>query len=116
MLKLKQLQKYNKFRLKLKNQTQAKQFFMDTKDKAKGEEDTRKNKVRITLTCKNVKNVERGYSIIFLYCFIVCSELINRAKSKQDVKVTGPVRMPTKTLVITTRKSPCGEGNFCFCS
>jgi len=33
---------------------------MDTKDKAKGEEDTRKNKVRITLTCKNVKNVERG--------------------------------------------------------
>ena len=33
---------------------------MDTKEKAKGEEDTRKNKVRITLTCKNVKNVERG--------------------------------------------------------
>eukprot|EP00828_Plagiopyla_frontata_P034005 TRINITY_DN441_c0_g1_i7.p1 TRINITY_DN441_c0_g1~~TRINITY_DN441_c0_g1_i7.p1 ORF type:complete len:117 (+),score=18.79 TRINITY_DN441_c0_g1_i7:175-525(+) len=53
----------------------------------------------ITLTCKNVKNVER-----------VCYELINRAKGKGDVKVTGPIRMPTKTLRITTRKSPCGEG------
>ena len=32
---------------------------MDAKEKTKGEEDTKKNKVRITLTCKN-KNVERG--------------------------------------------------------
>ena len=28
---------------------------MDAKEKTKGEEDTKKNKVRITLTCKNVK-------------------------------------------------------------
>jgi len=41
----------------------------------------------------------------------VCSELITRAKGKLEVKVTGPIRMPTKTLHITTRKSPCGEGN-----
>lgn len=27
------------------------------------------------------------------------------------VKVNGPVRMPTKTLRITTRKTPCGEGS-----
>jgi len=40
----------------------------------------------------------------------VCSELITRAKGKAEVKVTGPIRMPTKTLHITTRKSPCGEG------
>merc|ERR1712150_404894 len=26
------------------------------------------------------------------------------------LKVRGPVRLPTKTLRITTRKSPCGEG------
>ena len=27
------------------------------------------------------------------------------------LKVKGPVRMPTKTLRITTRKTPCGEGS-----
>ena len=27
------------------------------------------------------------------------------------LKVKGPVRMPTKVLHITTRKSPCGEGD-----
>jgi len=26
------------------------------------------------------------------------------------LKVKGPVRMPTKILHVTTRKSPCGEG------
>lgn len=35
--------------------------------------------------------------------------MIKGAKEK-DLKVKGPVRMPTKTLRITTRKSPCGEG------
>ena len=39
----------------------------------------------------------------------VCAELKNRAISK-DLKVCGPVRMPTKVLRLTTRKSPCGEG------
>ncbi|GFH59157.1 hypothetical protein CTEN210_15633 [Chaetoceros tenuissimus] len=28
----------------------------------------------------------------------------------RKLKVSGPVRMPTKKLRITTRKSPCGEG------
>ena len=28
----------------------------------------------------------------------------------KGLKVKGPVRMPTKVLHITTRKSPCGEG------
>jgi small subunit ribosomal protein S20e len=40
----------------------------------------------------------------------VCQELIRGAKDK-DLKVKGPVRMPTKTLRITTRKTPCGEGS-----
>jgi small subunit ribosomal protein S20e len=40
----------------------------------------------------------------------VCADLINRAKDKH-LKVKGPVRMPTKVLRITTRKTPCGEGS-----
>ncbi len=40
----------------------------------------------------------------------VCSDLINRAKDK-DLQVKGPVRLPTKILRITTRKTPCGEGS-----
>ena len=37
-------------------------------------------------------------------------ELIDRAKSK-DLRVKGPVRLPTKSLKISTRKTPCGEGS-----
>merc|ERR1712002_1352724 len=40
----------------------------------------------------------------------VCADLIKGAKDK-NLKVKGPVRMPTKTLRITTRKTPCGEGS-----
>jgi len=39
----------------------------------------------------------------------VCAELKSKAVSK-NLKVSGPVRMPTKILRITTRKTPCGEG------
>eukprot|EP00798_Chlamydomonas_sp_ICE-L_P014913 gene14913-20965_t len=62
------------------------------------EEGPQVHRIRITLTSKNVKNLEK-----------VCSDLIKGAKDKQ-LKVKGPVRMPTKILKITTRKSPCGEG------
>lgn len=34
-----------------------------------------------------------------------------RAAKENAVQVNGPVRMPTKTLRITTRKTPCGEGS-----
>ena len=71
-----------------------------TKEKTKGEEEQRKNRIRITLTCQNLKSVEK-----------VCSELIQRAKGIQEVKVTGPVRMPIKLLNLNVRKSPCGEGS-----
>merc|ERR1711936_187504 len=54
---------------------------------------------RITLTSRTVKSLEK-----------VCNDLIKGAKEK-DLKVKGPVRMPTKTLRITTRKTPCGEGS-----
>src|SRR3954452_10293599 len=42
--------------------------------------------------------------------FSVCADLIQRAKEK-NLRVKGPVRLPTKVLRITTRKSPCGEGS-----
>ena len=57
------------------------------------------HKIRITLTSRKVKSLEK-----------VCQELIDRAKSK-DLRVKGPVRLPTKSLRISTRKTPCGEGS-----
>ena len=57
------------------------------------------HRIRITLTSRNVKSLEK-----------VCSDLIRGAKDK-ELKVKGPVRMPTKVLRITTRKTPCGEGS-----
>jgi small subunit ribosomal protein S20e len=47
---------------------------------------------------------------LLLIPVLVCADLIRGAKDKQ-LKVKGPVRMPTKTLRITTRKTPCGEGS-----
>ncbi|RSH84402.1 40S ribosomal protein S20 [Apiotrichum porosum] len=57
------------------------------------------HKIRITLTSRNVKNLEK-----------FSADLINRAKDR-DLRVKGPVRLPTKFLKHTTRKSPCGEGS-----
>jgi len=57
------------------------------------------HKIRITLTCGTVKNLEK-----------FSADLINRAKDK-NLRVKGPVRLPTKVLKVTTRKSPCGEGS-----
>jgi hypothetical protein len=39
----------------------------------------------------------------------VCADLITGAKGKGLVP-KGPVRIPTKFLTITCRKTPCGEG------
>ncbi|KAK9997483.1 hypothetical protein SO802_022169 [Lithocarpus litseifolius] len=58
------------------------------------------HKIRITLTSKNVKNIEKA-----------CADLVRGAKDKM-LRVKGPVRIPTKVLHITTRKSPCGEGSY----
>lgn len=57
------------------------------------------HRIRITLTSRNVKNLEK-----------VCNDLVSRSKDKQ-LRVKGPVRLPTKILHHTTRKSPCGEGS-----
>ncbi|KAJ4461402.1 putative 40S ribosomal protein S20 [Paratrimastix pyriformis] len=63
------------------------------------------HRIRITLSGTNPRALEK-----------VSAELINRAKAKQaegksKIQVKGPVRMPTKVLRITTRKTPCGEGS-----
>ncbi len=55
-------------------------------------------RIRISLTSRFVKPLEK-----------VCSTLKNSALDK-GLTAKGPVRLPTKTLRITTRKSPCGEG------
>ncbi|KAL8693974.1 MAG: hypothetical protein Q9218_001272 [Villophora microphyllina] len=57
------------------------------------------HKIRITLTSRKVSSLEK-----------VCQELLERAKTK-DLRVKGPVRLPTKKLKISTRKTPCGEGS-----
>mmetsp|Transcript_22065 Transcript_22065/g.30652 ORF Transcript_22065/g.30652 Transcript_22065/m.30652 type:complete len:125 (-) Transcript_22065:221-595(-) len=66
--------------------------------KVAAEEGEKIHRIRITLSSRNVANLEK-----------VCADLIRGAKEKQ-YKVKGPVRMPTKRLTVTTRKSPCGEG------
>lgn len=67
--------------------------------KAGGMDAPKIHKIRITLTSRKVQSLEK-----------VCSELLERAKSK-DLRVKGPVRLPTKNLKVTTRKTPCGEGS-----
>ncbi|KAG6621473.1 hypothetical protein I3842_Q026200 [Carya illinoinensis] len=57
------------------------------------------HKIRITLFSKNVKNLEK-----------VCADLVRGAKDKR-LRVKGQVRMLTKVLHITSRKSPCGGTN-----
>jgi len=62
------------------------------------------HKIRITLTSRKVKELEK-----------VCDDLIKGAKAKRlGDQLKGPVRLPTKVLRITTRKSPCGEGTNTF--
>ncbi|PWW80216.1 ribosomal protein S1 [Tuber magnatum] len=57
------------------------------------------HRIRITLTSCKVQSLEK-----------VTTDLIERAKSK-NLRVKGPVRLPTKVLKVTTRKTPCGEGS-----
>ena len=60
--------------------------------------DQKVHRIRITLTSRNVENLEK-----------VCADLKRGALDKK-LHVSGPVRLPTKHLRITTRKAPSGEG------
>ena len=70
--------------------------------KAEAAEEVQIHRIRITLTSRKVEALEK-----------VCTELKNKALSK-NLKVSGPVRMPTKFLRLCVRKSPCGEGTNTF--
>ena len=37
--------------------------------------------------------------------------LTSKGAKEKELRAKGPVRMPTKTLRITTRKTPCDEGS-----
>ncbi len=39
---------------------------MDTKEKTKGEEDTQVNRARLTVTCKNLKSIEKCSLFFFI--------------------------------------------------
>ena len=69
------------------------------KDKIKGEEITEEiQRIRLTLRGRETKPLEE-----------TCTQIISKSKNLH-YKVKGPVRIPTKNLVITTRRSPCGNG------
>ncbi|EFB18136.1 hypothetical protein PANDA_003050, partial [Ailuropoda melanoleuca] len=57
------------------------------------------HRITITLASRNIKSWEK-----------VCADLITGTTDK-NLKVKGLVQMPTKTLRITTRKTPYGEGS-----
>ncbi|KAL6728927.1 hypothetical protein Aduo_000029 [Ancylostoma duodenale] len=61
--------------------------------------DNTEHRIRLTLTSQDVKSLEK-----------VCAQLIEGAKN-ENLVVKGPIRLPTKVLRITTRKTPCGEGS-----
>ncbi|XP_040089371.1 40S ribosomal protein S20-like [Oryx dammah] len=56
------------------------------------------HQIRITLTSHNLKFLEKA-----------CADLVRGVKEK-SLKVKGPAWMPTKTLKISARKTPCNEG------
>ena len=68
----------------------------------KGDETEQIHKIRISLSSRNPKALEK-----------VCSDLMIRAKD-QKIKTRGPVRLPTRRLRMTVRKSPCGNGSASF--
>ncbi|GKT36484.1 putative multi-domain containing protein [Aduncisulcus paluster] len=70
-----------------------------SKSKTDSEPKPKQTRFRITLTSPNLKRLEKS-----------CSELINNAE-RNRVQKRGPVRLPTKHLKITTRKTPCGQGS-----
>eukprot|EP00439_Symbiodinium_sp_Y106_P038174 s346_g4.t1 len=65
-------------------------------------EEQRLHRIRITLSSRDVKALEK-----------VCTDLVTGAKAK-ELKVAGPIRLPTKILRLMVRKSPCGEGTNTF--
>lgn len=72
---------------------------VDTKKGKEGVEDTELKKTRITFSGNKLAAVQQ-----------VTNQLVGNAKN-QNVKLSGPVRLPNKHLKITCRRTPCGEGS-----
>ncbi|RLE49534.1 MAG: 30S ribosomal protein S10 [Candidatus Methanomethylicota archaeon] len=56
-------------------------------------------KARIRLSSTDYKKLEE-----------VCAQ-IKKVAEKTGVKMSGPIPLPTKRLVVPTMRSPCGEGS-----
>jgi small subunit ribosomal protein S10 len=56
-------------------------------------------RARIKLTSTDTKKLQD-----------VCNEIINISK-RIGVKLVGPIPLPTKKLVVPTRRTPCGDGS-----
>merc|ERR1712113_888985 len=63
--------------------------------------------IRLSISATNVKDVTKA-----------CQEIVKKAKEENnkikvgsEIVVKGPWPMPTRTMRITTRKTPCGEGS-----
>ncbi|KAK9474774.1 40S ribosomal protein uS10 [Dipodascopsis tothii] len=69
------------------------------KEKGVDVEAPKVRKFRITMTSKKVQQLEK-----------FSNNLVTGARA-QGMNVQGPVRLPTKTLRIATRKTPNGEGS-----
>lgn len=54
--------------------------------------------VRIKLTSNNLEKLES-----------ICREIVEIAE-KSGMKVSGPIPLPRRRLILPVRKSPCGEG------
>nr|XP_035151314.1 40S ribosomal protein S20-like [Callithrix jacchus] len=72
--------------------------------------DTRKTPVELEVAIHRIRITLSNKLQCKISLEKVCADLITGAKEK-NLKVKGPVRMPTKTLRITTRKTPCGESS-----
>ncbi|MDH5815572.1 MAG: 30S ribosomal protein S10 [Candidatus Nezhaarchaeota archaeon] len=59
-------------------------------------------KARIRLSSPNLDDLQR-----------VCEE-IKSISQKTGVKMRGPIPLPTKRLIVTTRKAPSGQGSHTF--
>lgn len=58
---------------------------------------------KFTLTHTQHKSLERAVRDVL--------KKVNQLKGEEvKISCSGPARMPTKTLLINTRKSPCGNG------
>ena len=60
---------------------------------------------RLVITHKNVKELEDVTNTM-----IHLTDVKNKEAENDVITLRGPIRMPTKVLRITTRKSPCGNG------